>query len=357
MDKVISANVNYNAAGSLLGSIGRSSTMSRNGAFIGALLQANQYQTSQLGTGAALQGSGMPAGMGQLLSGGMTGLSALAALANFSSLAAASSVSSYAASETEKAEAAAPVSLEEMLRAKYPGIHYHVFDASDPNWRTRNDYPHYLLYQDGDKAKETLESWEPKGANPFYGSIDGRFTAPKEIKALGSVPPNSKAVVIHPKVQERMAEDPAYAKEIYEKIDNWFAYDVARNEAFMPGASAGMSQAVAIGEDGNICNAQASRANGEITTSKSGSDAKYSWWDLRMSRHLELMQMLLKSRMKSMLNKQLNSSNPVTSMMAQSWLADGLKNGRLQRIFGSEMAGISTEAVLAMTRNQLFSLL
>ena len=79
----------------------------------------------------------------------------------------------------EATEATEAPSLETMLKAKYPNIHYHVFDASSGYWRTRNDYPHYLLYQDGDKAKETLENWQPTGANPFYGSIDGRFTAPK----------------------------------------------------------------------------------------------------------------------------------------------------------------------------------
>ena len=133
-------------------------------------------------------------------------------------------------------EAVEAPSLETMLKAKYPNIHYHVFDASSGYWSTRNDYPHYLLYQDGDKAKETLENWQPTGANPFYGSIDGRFTAPKEIHALGNVPPGSKAVVIHPKVQERMEQDPAYAQEIFAKIDTWFAFDVARNEAIMPGS-------------------------------------------------------------------------------------------------------------------------
>ena len=147
-------------------------------------------------------------------------------------------------------EAIEAPSLETMLKAKYPNIHYHVFDASSGYWRTRNDYPHYLLYQDGDKAKETLENWQPTGANPFYGSIDGRFTAPKEIHALGNVPPGSKAVVIHPKVQERMEQDPAYAQEIFAKIDTWFAFDVARNEAIMPGSTWDMSQAVAIGEIG-----------------------------------------------------------------------------------------------------------
>ena len=75
--------------------------------------------------------------------------------------------------QTEGVEATEAPSLETMLKAKYPNIHYHVFDASSGYWRTRNDYPHYLLYQDGDKAKETLENWQPTGANPFYGSNAG----------------------------------------------------------------------------------------------------------------------------------------------------------------------------------------
>ena len=52
-----------------------------------------------------------------------------------------------------------------------------------------------------------------------------------------------------------------------------------------------MSQAVAIGEDGNICNACSSSAGGEITYSKSGSDDEESWWDLRMARHTEFMKL------------------------------------------------------------------
>ena len=57
----------------------------------------------------------------------------------------------------------------------------------------------------------------------------------------------------------------------------------------MPGSTWDMSQAVAIGEDGNICNACSSSAGGEITYSKSGSDDEESWWDLRMARHAEFM--------------------------------------------------------------------
>ncbi len=247
-------------------------------------------------------------------------------------------------------EAVEAPSLETMLKAKYPNIHYHVFDASSGYWRTRNDYPHYLLYQDGDKAKETLENWQPTGANPFYGSIDGRFTAPKEIHALGNVPPGSKAVVIHPKVQERMEQDPAYAQEIFAKIDTWFAFDVARNEAIMPGSTWDMSQAVAIGEDGNICNACSSSAGGEITYSKSGSDDEESWWGLRMARHAEFMKLAAGKQ----IQRHIQASQLAASAAAKSQLAAMLTGGNLQEIFGSEIAGIPTETVLAITQAQVW---
>ena len=247
-------------------------------------------------------------------------------------------------------EAIEAPSLETMLKAKYPNIHYHVFDASSGCWRTRNDYPHYLLYQDGDKAKETLENWQPTGANPFYGSIDGRFTAPKEIHALGNVPPGSKAVVIHPKVQERMEQDPAYAQEIFAKIDTWFAFDVARNEAIMPGSTWDMSQAVAIGEDGNICNACSSSAGGEITYSKSGSDDEESWWDLRMARHAEFMKLAVEKQ----IQRHIQASELAASAAAKSQLAAMLTGGNLREIFGSEIAGIPTETVLAITQAQVW---
>ena len=241
-------------------------------------------------------------------------------------------------------------SLEAMLEAKYPNIHYHVFDASSGYWKTRNDYPHYLLYQDGDEAKQTLENWKPTGPNPFYGSIDGRFTAPKEIHALGSVPAGSKAVVIHPKVQERMEQDPAYAQEIFAKIDAWFAFDVARNEAILPGSTWDMSQAVAIGEDGNICNACSSSAGGEITCSQSGPDQKESWWDLRMARHAEFMKLAVEKQ----IQRSMQASQLAASAAAKSRLAAMLNSGNLRKIFGSEVAGMPTETLLALTRAQVW---
>ncbi len=249
-----------------------------------------------------------------------------------------------AADEPGTAEA---VALESMLKAKYPGLVYHVFDASSSDWRTRNDYPHYLLYQEGDAAKETLENWEPVGANPFYGSIDGRFTAPKEIHALGNVPPGSKAVVIHPAVQERMAQDPAYAREIMAKIDAWFRFDAARNEAIRPGCSAELSQAVAIGEDGNICNACTSSGGGTITRS---SDEMARAYYLRLEKRAHFMHWLFQQRIED----GIQARGLAAAAAARPQLAEMLSSGDLQGIFGDAIAGVPTEIVLSMAQAQVW---
>lgn len=246
-------------------------------------------------------------------------------------------------------------SLETMLKAKYPNLVYHVFDASSSYWRTRNDYPHYLLYQPGEKAAETMENWQPSGANPFYGSVDGRFMAPKEIHALGNVPPGSKAVVIHPKVQQRMEQDPEYAREILARIDAWFAFDVARNESLYAGSTIGMSQAVAIGEDGNICNAVSSKGGGEITYS---GDEMVCAYYLRLAKRADFMRWLAKEhlskeQLKAEIQDSLRIADQNAASTARSELFRMMNNSCLMEILGKEIAGMPTETVLAITRAQI----
>lgn len=251
---------------------------------------------------------------------------------------------------TDQTAAAEPPSLEEMLRAKYPRLSYHVFDASSGYWRTRNDYPHYLLYQQ-DIDTEAIENWQPAGPNPFYGSVDGKFMASKEIHALSAIPPGSKAVVIHPAVQARMEEDPAYAREIMERIDTYFAFDVARNEAILPGSTVGMNQAIAIGEDGSIVNVQASSSGGgRITRSGDTEEDALSWWDLRMARHAYFMELLIQGQREDAL---LPSAH-VSSGAAKAQLAQLLRSGNLIDLLGDTIAGVSTESVLDLTVEQVW---
>ncbi len=297
-----------------------------------SFLEVTAEMAAQAGLGLdGRQASGMGGALGMMFIPGLMGSQA---------------IRSAGQAQTESVEAVTP---EELLKVKYPGLHYHVFDASSSYWRVRNDYPHYLLYQDGDAAKETLENWRPSGENPFYGSIDGRFIAPKAIHALGSVPPGSKAVVIHPDVQARMEQDADYAKQIMEKIETWFTFDAARNEAIIPGISARMSQAVAIGADGNICNACASSAGGGFTYSTSGTD-ETDWWELRIARHMEFMKLAAERQLK----QEMLASEAAASQLAKTQLAEMLNGKALQAIFGEEIAGVPTTAVLAITQSQIW---
>ena len=54
--------------------------------------------------------------------------------------------------QADGVKAAKATSLEAMLKAKYPHLAYHVFDASSSFWRSRIDYADYLFYQAGEQT-------------------------------------------------------------------------------------------------------------------------------------------------------------------------------------------------------------
>ncbi len=227
------------------------------------------------------------------------------------------------------------VSLESMLRAKHKNLAYHVFDGSTSNWVNRNDYPHYLLYEDSDEATEKVANWEPEGENPVYSP----FEAPPEINALGSVAPGSKAVVIHPKVQEKMDADPEYAKEIFNRIEAWFEFDLARNEAIMPGSSFGMCQAVAIGEDGSIVNAQASNPLSNRIT--------YSGCSFK-----EMMERLRKKRARSEYFMNLRIEAELKRKAAISKLENMMSSDDFRKALGDTVGGLPIDELFAITRSE-----
>lgn len=240
--------------------------------------------------------------------------------------------------QTEETAEAQPISLEERLKAKYPGLVYHVFDGSSGYWRTRNDYPHYLLYQENIDEK-ALEHWEPKGPNPAYGDS-------KAIQALSSVRPGSKAVVIHPKVQERMEQEPEYADEIMARIEAWFTYEQAVNEAIIPGCWEGVSQSIVIGEDGNIANAQ-SHSPGRITYSKSGSDEEPDFWETRRKRHAYYMNLWKEEQLQHGMEVSGQFAAFGAKQAAKARLVQMIHGGELKAALGDKICGIPTEEVFA----------
>lgn len=58
--------------------------------------------------------------------------------------------------------------------------------------------------------------------------------------------------MIHPAVQEKMDNDPEYAKQIVAKIQRYFENDMRTNAAIDPESIRSMSQLVSITEDGEI---------------------------------------------------------------------------------------------------------
>ncbi len=260
---------------------------------------------------------------------------------------------------TTKAEQLSNVqgfSVEELLKSKYPGLVYNVGDGTSSDWRTRNDYPFEALFKENDKSASMIENWRPTGTNPK----NQRYLA---------VAPGSKAVMIHPKAQERMEQDPEFARQVMERIESWWTYDIARNEAILPGCTAGMSQAIAIGEDGEIANVLACGGGENASKNKkqNSEEDEYDWWEERHARHAMFMQILIEGRtdinlsgfslfggstfsffgengfkgMDNMLSFQ-------SGQAAEQAMGDMIDNGLVEKL-GETICGIPTEEVIETT--------
>lgn len=260
--------------------------------------------------------------------------------------------------------------LEARLKQRYPGLVYHVGDASSRYWQGRNDYPFHLLYQEGTDMSQ-IENWKPSGPNP--DPLDGQVQ-----RNLGSIPPGSHAVVIHPKVQARMEEDPAYADVIYKRIEAWFTFDSVRNDAIIPGISAGSSQAIAIGEDGMIANVQSCSSGGftrygekEEEEQQEGDD----FWTARAKRHHLYMQQVVQAQIlhsmglsaewRAIYAASLQSTRAESGLagMGMNALAASqaaiaktmalMSDPALREALGETVAGVSVDAVFAATAKSI----
>lgn len=135
---------------------------------------------------------------------------------------------------------------EELLQEIYPDVKYHVLDASQFTYWNRLDFPDSKLFEDTIDA-EALKSWKPK--TPAATGYE-----PWVQQDLAKIKKGIHAVFIHPAVQEKMDKDPDYARQIVNKIQNYFENDIKINEAIDPDSVKSMSQAVVVTEDGEIGN-------------------------------------------------------------------------------------------------------
>lgn len=139
------------------------------------------------------------------------------------------------------------VSAEHSLKEIYPDLKYHVLDASRFKYWERLDFPTSKLFKDtvDENTIHELSSWKPKtrlasGYEPWVQ------------QDLEKIPNGLHVVIIHPAVQERMNSDPAYAKQIVDKVKKYFDDDIRQNAAIDPTSVESMSQLVTIQENGEI---------------------------------------------------------------------------------------------------------
>ena len=136
---------------------------------------------------------------------------------------------------------------EQYLRGLYPDLRYHVVDSSGFEHFNRLDFPVHLLYKDtiDDNVVEYLNSWKPTRQNATGFEPDVQ-------RNLMTIQRGANVVLIHPKTQQRMNNDPEYAKIIANKIQSWFEHDYSRNKAFDPESANGIVQLICVNEDGEL---------------------------------------------------------------------------------------------------------
>ena len=151
-----------------------------------------------------------------------------------------------------------------------------------------------------------------------------------------------------------MTEDPEYAKEIMARIEAWFRFDMLRNEALIPGITARSSRCVAIGEDGNIVNAQYF-SQPEIRFSKSSSEF-IDWWQVRIERNRYFRELSAKKRKEEEWKEyghemyRQHSDWITASARAKAMLEEMLEGDWLSGVLGEKIADVPTQNLFDLTR-------
>lgn len=136
-------------------------------------------------------------------------------------------------------------------------------DISQANWQ-RNDFPFWKYFQK-DTSADALNDWQPSGANPPQTRADLQ-------RNYSSIGPGRIAILVPDSLQEKMDADPAYARKIMEKVQEWKAdYDLWDNTV---AAGYGMNVAAHqacksyvfdLDEEGNVRNCTVTSSGGGIT--------------------------------------------------------------------------------------------
>ena len=142
------------------------------------------------------------------------------------------------------------LSFEDTLKVKYPGVKYHVMDASKISqgiWE-RNDFPFEKFFEDD--IDESVLNWTPTGKNPDM--VDSCVQARLD-STLGG-----KAIVVPPELEEKMKNNPELAQKVMDKVDSFIA-----NYPTRPGRV--LSYLIALDENGDIAHFRVTGGGGHIS--------------------------------------------------------------------------------------------
>lgn len=139
--------------------------------------------------------------------------------------------------------------LEDMLKAQYPGLKYHVLDTSKINsslWQ-RNDYPFEMFFED--KLGESALDWKPESAEPSMldAGVQARLNAAR----------GKYAIVVPPALEEKLENNPELSKSIMKKIAA-----LIKEQDTVPSSINSFN--ITLDEEGNISNHRFSGGGGEI---------------------------------------------------------------------------------------------
>lgn len=139
--------------------------------------------------------------------------------------------------------------LGDMLKAKYPGLKYHVLDTSKISaslWQ-RNDYPFEMFFED--ELDEKVLDWKPTSGEPSMldAGVQTRLNA-----ASGKY-----SVVIPPALEEKLENNPELSQSIMKKISTLIA-----EQDTVPSTINSFN--ITLDEEGNISNYRFSGGGGQI---------------------------------------------------------------------------------------------
>lgn len=139
--------------------------------------------------------------------------------------------------------------LEDILKAGYPGLKYHVMDTSKINsslWQ-RNDYPFEMFFQDD--LDEAALDWKPTSREPSMldAGVQTRLNAAR----------GKYAIVVPPALQEKLENNPELSQDIIEKIST-----LIKEQDTVPSSIDSFN--ITLDDEGNISNYRFSGGGGDI---------------------------------------------------------------------------------------------